>query len=127
MALTKEDLQAIGELIDSKLAPFDGRFTQIDNRFTQIDNRLTQMDNRLTQMDNRLAQMDDRLTQLEERVVQVAVTQEHDVLPRVKLLAEGDKALADRLARLEELPDQVEDIQTTVSVLKHVFKEHIHS
>ena len=89
MALTKEDLQAIGDLIDKKL--------------------------------------DSKLTPIQEHLVQVALTQENEVIPRIQLLLEGHSGLVHKLKQLEELPEQVEDIQATVSVLKHVFKSHTHS
>ena len=92
MALTKEDLLAIGELMDSKLAPM------------QAD-----------------------MADIQKRVLKIEVTQEHEVLRNIRLLAEGHSGVIDRLDRLEELPEQVEDIQNTVSVLKHVFKEHTHN
>jgi len=95
MALTKEDLQAIGELMDSKLK-------------------------------SELAPINERLDAMQTDLTRVAVTQENIVLPRIQLLAEGHTILAEKLDRLEDLPEQVEDIQNTVSVLKQVFRDHTH-
>ena len=67
------------------------------------------------------------MSEVKARVVKMEITQENIIEPGLQLLAEGDEALAFRLKHLEELPDLVEDIQNSVSVLKHVFKEHAHS
>ena len=99
MALTREDLQAIGELMREEIAPLRA-----------------DMDEMRTDMD-----------EIKERVTKIQVIQENMVLPRIQLLAEGHSGLVDRLERLDELPEQVEDIQSTVSVLKHVFKEFTHN
>jgi hypothetical protein len=39
-------------------------------------------------------------------------------------MSEGFEGVFNRLERLEELPEKVEDIQNTVTVLKYVFKDH---
>jgi len=96
MALTKEDLLAIGELMDNKL-------------------------------ETQLAPMRADMAEIKERVTKIELTQENKILPNIQLLAEGHSGLVERLSHLEELPEQVEDIQNTVSVLKHVFKSHSHS
>ena len=120
MALTKEDLQAIGELVDQKLesrlesslnpirADIQGLKTDIQGLKTDVQGLKTDM------------------TEVKHRVTKIELTQENVVLPRLQLLAEGHSGLARRMDCLEELPEQVEDIQTTVSVLKHVFKDHTH-
>ena len=106
MALTKEDLQAIGQMMDSKLEPLKTDMQEVKSDLQNVKSDLQEV---------------------KERVTRIELTQENVILPRIQLLAEGHNGIVDRLERLDELPDQVEDIQSTVSVLKHVFKEHTHS
>lgn len=58
MALTKEDLNAISQLMDERLAP-------INNRLDKIDNRLDKIDNRLDVMEVKQNKMSDQLTELQ--------------------------------------------------------------
>jgi len=123
MALTREDLQAIGELIDQKL---DNKLTpmQADIQGLKVDMQGLKTD--MSEVKERVASIEVTQEEVKQRVTKIEVTQENVVLPRIQLLAEGHSGLADRLDRLEELPEQIEDIQTTVSVLNHVFKGHTH-
>ena len=62
MSLTKEDLQAISDLIDVKLNEqekrFDDRFDKQDKRFDAIDKRFEQIDKRFEQIDKRFDEQD---------------------------------------------------------------------
>jgi len=40
LALTKEDLQAIGALMDSKLEPINTRLDKVDSRLDKVDSQL---------------------------------------------------------------------------------------
>ena len=149
MALTKEDLQAIGELVDQKLesrlesslypiradiqglksdiqglqSDVQGLKTDVQGLKTDVQGLKTDVQGLKTDVQELKADM----SEVKQRVTKIEITQENVVLPRLQLLAEGHSGLASRMDCLEELPDQVEDIQTTVSVLKHVFKGHTHN
>jgi len=47
LALTKEDLQAIGALMDSKLEPINTRLDKVDSRLDKVDSRLDKVDSQL--------------------------------------------------------------------------------
>lgn len=64
------------------------------------------------------------VSNLKTDVLRISVIQENEVLPRIQLLAEGHSGLVQRLDELADLPEKVDDIQETVSVLKYAFKEH---
>ena len=75
MALTKEDLNAISQLMDEKLKPvnnrldkMDGRFDKMDGRLDKVEDRLDKMDSRFDKMDSRLDKMDGRLGKVENRL-----------------------------------------------------------
>lgn len=63
---------------------------------------------------------------MQTELTMVRITQETLVLPKIQLLAEGHCLLAEKISRLENVPEQIEDIQNTTNILKTVFKEHIH-
>lgn len=60
MALTKEDLQAIASLIDSKL---DDKF---DEKLSPINERLNNIEERFDGIDKRLDEIEERLDTVEE-------------------------------------------------------------
>ncbi len=72
MALTNEDLQAIANLLDSKmdqkLQPINDRLDKMDNRFDAMDSRLDKMDSRFDAMDSRLDKMDSRFDAMDNRL-----------------------------------------------------------
>ena len=134
MALTKEDLQAIGQMMDSKLEPLKVDMQGVKSDLQEVKSGLQEtkaglqeakVDIQEIKLGLQEAKAD--IQEIKERVTRIEITQENVILPRIQLLSEGHSGIVDRLERLDELPDQVEDIQTTVSVLKHVFKEHTHS
>lgn len=69
-------------------------------------------------LDDRLSKMDGRLSTIDKRLTKVELTQENEVAKKISLLIEAQKETHQRVRQLDELHDQVDDIQTTVSVLK---------
>lgn len=109
MSLTKEDLIAISDLIDSKLNEqekrLDKRFDQIDNRFEQIDNRFEQMDRRFVQIDNRFEQIDRRFVQIDNRLEQVDKRFEQIDI-RFEQSDKKSKQIDDRFGQMEKHFDE---------------------
>jgi len=104
MALTKEDLQAIGELMDSKLAAERAHTQEMfATERTHTQEMIDRAENRI------LAYI------------------ESSVEPKIKAIAEGHSLLNEKLNPLLDLPDKVDDIQNNVSLLASVLKEHIHN
>ena len=99
----------------------------LEQGLSRINERLGNMQLDMGETKERLGGMQLDMAEIKACQTQVAITQENEVLPRIQLVLEGHSGLVDRIKHLEELPDQIEDIQTNVSVLKHVFKEHVHS
>lgn len=116
MALTKEDLQAIGELLAPIQADLQGLKAGVNGLRTDVNRLETDVCGLKTDM-----------SEVKDRVTRIEITQENIIVPNIQLLAEGPGGLVSRLDRLEELPEQIEDIQSSVSALKHVFKGHVHS
>ena len=74
---------------------------------------------------DRLADMDERLKKIEytqktvdERLKRVELTQENVVAKNIQLLMEAQRETYPKVQSLDALEEKVDDIQTTVSVLK---------
>lgn len=65
MALTKEDIQAISDLMDVKLQPVHSRLDNVDSRLDVMERRFDAMDSRLDTMDCRFDRVESRLDRLE--------------------------------------------------------------
>ncbi len=68
MALTKEDLREISNLLDVKLQPIDHRLGNVENRLENVENRLENVENRLGKVENRLGNVENRLERLRSEV-----------------------------------------------------------
>jgi len=77
-------------------------------------------------LEQELTRVSERLDTMQATLAKVAVIQENDVLPGIKVISEGHDSLIERLGQLENLPEQVEDIQSAVSALTHGLKVHTH-
>ena len=72
MTLTNDDLQALANLIDTKLdTKLDQRLQPINFELGKMNNRLDTMDRRLDTMDRRLDAMDNRLDTMENRIEKI--------------------------------------------------------
>ena len=60
----------------------------------------------------------DELGEVKQRVTKIEITQETVTNKKLELLFEGQRDTLDKFHQLDELADKVEDIQTTVEVLK---------
>ena len=100
--LDKEDLQAISQLMDVKLAPIQEDLSSVKDRVTSIEGRM------------------DRL---EETVTRVALTQENVVLPAINALAEGHELIHQELKRFAT-KEEVQDVRDQFQVLQTVVASH---
>ena len=92
--------------------------TDIKNIKTDMEDvklRLTNVELGLTNVELRLTNVELRLTNVELRLTDVELTIENKTNKHIQILAEGHKGLVDRLWHL---PDEVEEVKETVSILK---------
>ena len=131
MALTKEDLQSIGELMDGKLSaalePINVRLDKVDTRLdgmqddlSGVKSDLSAVKSDLSAVKSDLSGVKSDLSDVKQRVTRIEITQENTVAKQIGLLAEGHIGIVDKLHSLDTLAETVEDIQTTVDVLKHI-------
>ncbi len=63
--LTREDLAAIGTIMDEKL---EARLKPIEERLTSIEGRVTGIEESVTEIEERVSGIEERVTEIEERV-----------------------------------------------------------
>lgn len=68
MALTKEDLKALSDLLDERL---DKRLEPMEKKLDKIESRLDTIENRLDTVESRLDKVESRLDRLETDVAAV--------------------------------------------------------
>ena len=109
MALTKEDLQAIGTLMDGKLSgalePINNRLDKMDARFDKVDARLDTLEGKVEVVRQYQLKVDARLDTLEERVEVVRQSQlnvELTELPRIAAALDGYSIARDKNKQQDE-------------------------
>lgn len=107
MALTKEDLNAISQLMDEKLKPVNNRLDKMDGRFDKMDGRLGKVENRLDKMDNRLdiieLKQDRTAKKLEDLRLDIAIS-ERDIRRDIHELKDATETIIEILKMNELLP-----------------------
>ena len=110
MALTNEDLKAIGQLLDNSLHPINERLDKMDIRLNNIEDRLGNVEDRLGNVEDRLNKTDIRLDKLEGRIAVMEMKQDitSKKLDDLKL----DVKIAERDIRrdLHKLDDEMETV-----------------
>ena len=73
--LTREDLAAIGTIMDEKLEarlkPIEERLTSIEGRVTGIEERVTGIEGRVTGIEERVSGIEERVSGIEESVTEI--------------------------------------------------------
>lgn len=108
-----ELLKAIAQIVQAETKP-------INDRLNGIDKRLSTVEDHMGGMENELAGVKEHLATVEGRTTRTEVLLEQDVAKQINLLAEGHKAILDRLPEADEL----DGIRSRVRTLEHVVTEH---
>ena len=82
---------------------------------TMMDKKL---DAKLAPINERLARIEEHTDRIEERTTKTEIILENDIHKQLKLLGEGQQMVIEKFHQLDALTEKVDDIQTTVEVLK---------
>ena len=104
MALTLEDLQAIGSLIQNSIQPLR------DDMQTMKDD--------IQIMKNDIRSLDERLQKVENRITHIELTLENETNHNIQLLAENHISLVDKLNQAIKVQDKSILYEVQVSGLK---------
>lgn len=111
MALTKEDLMAISQVLDSRL---DDKLTPIYSQLESINGRLDNVEDRLTHVGERLDCVEGRLTKIE-------LIQENDMLPRLQNI---ESCYLSTFDRYQEHVSGYKTMESDIELLKKVVAAH---
>ena len=100
MALTKEDLQAIGELMDNKLEPINTRLDKIEDGQVRLEARQAKLEDGQVKLEARQARLEARQVKLEDGQVRLEVRQARLEGSQARL-EDGQVRLEARQAKLE--------------------------
>ena len=112
MGLTKDDLHAIEQILDRKLEPI-----KADICILKEDVGILKED---------VGSLKANMQEVKERLTNIELLQENQILPHIRLLAEGHVGLVERLDGLEEMRDKIDNIYFTNEALKLALMSHIH-
>ncbi len=114
MILTKEDLLAIGQLIDEKLKPVEERLDRLEARMDRIEERMDRLEASVERLEARVERLEASVERLEARMDSLET--------RVDRLEARMDSLEERVGELEKevtaLKQKVGDLETQVVGIK---------
>ena len=125
MALTKEDLMAISQVLDSrlddKLTPIYSQLESIDGRLDNVEDRLTHVEERLDNVEGTLTHVGERLDCVEGRLTKIELIQENDMLPRLQNI---ESCYLSTFDRYQEHVSGYKTMESDIELLKKVVAAH---
>lgn len=100
MALSKEDLQAIGELLkpmNQRLDRIELKFDKMESRLDSMELRFDKMGARLDKMELRFDKMESRLNKMEYDIKHIKLSLENETNKNIIRIAEGHLDLSRKL------------------------------
>ena len=64
------------------------------------------------------------LAEIKQRTTKIEVTLENDIAKRLDALAEGQQSMNEKVRKLDDVAERVEDLQITVNALEAVTKQN---
>ena len=118
MALTPEDLQALGSLIQDSIQPLRSDIQGVKNEITgmKVDIQDTKDDIQIMKVD--IQALDKRLQKVENRITHIGLTLENETNHNIQLLAENHINLVDKLNEAIRIQDKSILYEVQVSDLK---------
>jgi len=93
---------------------------KIISMLEKMNDKIENIDSRLANVETKVGSLETDMQTVKREVVKTNMTIENKVNKNIQILVEGHQGLVDKLWRL---PEQVDDIQESVSILKFVQKE----
>ena len=125
MALTKDDLLAIGELMDNKLEPINDRLDVMQGDINILKEDVAVLKEDVGVLKEDVISLKSEMVEVKNRVTGIEIQLENKVYPYLQTLSEGQDALNAKISRLEDLPEKVNDLQMTTENLVHAFQQHV--
>ncbi len=129
MALTREDLQAISDIVQTQMGRLETRMGRLETRMEGMETRMEGMETRMESMETRMESMETRVGNIEEKILpqmqrdirKNQIILENDVLPRLQTI---ENCYTTTYRRYVNGSEQIETMQMDINVLKDVVAEH---
>ena len=106
--------------LDERLSKQESKLDKFDERLSKQESKLDKFDERLSKQDSRFDKLDERFSKQDSKLDKLQINQEAGIIPKIELLFEGHKGLADQIERVappENIQDRVETLEAAVKYL----------
>ena len=103
--------------IKHEMAEMQSGMVEMQSGMVEMKSDMVEMKSDMIEMKSDMKNVKERLINVEDKVVATNLIIENEIEPSIKILAEGHKGLVEKLWHL---PEEVEDIKESVSILKFV-------
>ena len=128
MMLTKEDLGAISQLLDSELYPIEDKLDNVEARISSLENRMSSMETQISSLENRMSSMETQISSLEtkvssveNKVINIEVSIENEMKPRLNDIS---SCYSSTYERYKDSVEEHESMKTDIDIIKKVVTEH---
>ena len=115
------ELEIMKQILNSMDA-MNARLDVIDARLDKIDARLDAMDARLDAMDARMDTMQADISILKDKTTKIEVTQETEIIPNIKVIAENHVELYNRLTESARIDNEKEMLYIRMGIAEKEIK-----
>ena len=123
MALTKEDLSAISNL----LQPLNDKVQDLSDKVQSLDDKVQGLDDKVQGLDDKVQSLDDKVQEINLRTTNIELTLENETNRNIQLLAENHINLIDKLNQSIKVADKTLMYEVQMTSLKsrveHLEKE----
>lgn len=100
---------------------------EMNRMFQLILNELSGVKQEVTSIKQEAAKTNSRLDRLEQEVTKLNIRQENEIIPNIKLLAEGQSVLPQMAKDIEKIKDKQEGMEIKLDALSEVVPQHSES
>jgi chromosome segregation ATPase len=118
VALTKDDLQAIGELMDDKLEPINARLENVEQEIGGLNQRIEHVEQEIGGITQRL----DHVEQDVRRINQSVAVLEKDLTFKVNIVYENIVDINNRNQKIDRIEEKQENHEDRIWALEQTVK-----
>ena len=117
MALTKEDLQAIADLLQP-IQAIQEDIQELKQRTTAIEVAVQKLDQRTTELNQRTTEIESTVQELKRRTTNIELTLENETNRNIRIIAEGHRDLSRKLDDALKVESEKELLLIRVNILE---------
>lgn len=114
--------EKLDQKFDEKLKPINDKLDKLDKRVSNLETGMTKLDKRVSNLETGMKELAGRTGKLETDVSYIKVVQlENKIIPRLNTI---EKYYVDTSERYLEKTDQIDKMDSDISILKQVVTNH---